>query len=227
MQLPEYNPTADFDWIRTNSGLPWLQLDIPVPHQTILKEIANIQSLLSTHRDDYGEHHGWKSFCIHGKSYDATREDEHYKDLRPYIWTPEAIKLMPDTVKYFSEQWFNCKFNRLRVMLLEPGGYISLHADTDQSRLSAINIAITQPSNCNFVMEKHGIIPFEPGRAFWLDISNLHTVFNNSNDPRWHLIIHQSFEDIEFQNLVVNSYKSLYNNNNENSYNHNSRRSQY
>jgi hypothetical protein len=222
MQLPAYNPAADFKWIQTQSGLPWLQLDIEVPHQKILTEILNIQELLSDHRDTYGEHHGWQSFCIHGKRYDATREDSYYNDTRPYIWTPEAIKLMPETVKYFSENWPKVDFARVRVMLLDPGGYVSAHTDTDISHLWPINIAITQPTDCNFVMEKHGIVPFEPGQANWLDISNRHTVFNNSNEKRWHIIVHQSFDNIEFQNLVVNSYKMLYNKINENSQNNNS-----
>ena len=222
-ELPEYNPTADFDWIKTKSGLPWLKLEIDIPYQAILAEISNIQSLLQEHREEYGEHQGWKSFCIHGKSYDATREDSYYNDSRPCIWTPEATKLMPNTVDYFSTQWPSVSFNRVRVMLLEPGGYVSIHRDTDHAELTAINIAITQPADCNFVMEKHGTVPFEPGSAFWLDISNRHTVFNDSSEHRWHIIIHQDFDNIEFQNMVVNSYKKLYNTINENRYNHNQR----
>jgi hypothetical protein len=209
--LPDYNSSADFEWIRTQSGLSWLQLMIDIPHELILKEIGNIQSLLSTHRDTYNEHQGWKSFCIHGKSYEATREDEYYNDDRPYVWTAEAQTLMPNTVNYFSNHWPGSLFTRLRVMLLEPGGYITVHADSKISQLSAINIAITQPNDCHFLMEKHGIIPFTPGSAYWLDLSNRHTVFNNSDKPRWHIIVHQTFDNIGFQNLVAESYKILYN----------------
>ena len=72
-------------------------------------------------------------------------------------------------------------------------------------------------------MEKKGRVPFRPGAAYWLDIFNMHTVFNNSNQRRWHLIVHQSLDNQKFQDMVVNSYKILYNNTNENSHNHNSR----
>ena len=209
--LPDYNPTADCEWIRHESGLPWLQLDINVPHQEILKEIANVQSLLSLHRDEYGEHLGWYSFCMHGKSYDATREDNYYNDTRPHTWTSEAVNLMPNTVKYFSKEWPGSNFSRVRVMLLEPGGYISVHKDYGQSKLVPINIAITQPKDCSFLMERHGIVPFTPGSAFLLDVSNNHTVFNDDIHPRWHIIAHQSFEQIKTQNIVVSSYKTLYN----------------
>jgi Aspartyl/Asparaginyl beta-hydroxylase len=218
-QLPDYNPEADSEWIRTQSGLPWLQLAIDIPYQVIMKEIYNIRHLLVPHRDAYGDHLGWHSFCIHGKSYNATREDSHYKDNRPLVWTAEAQDLMPKTVKFFSQKWPADRFARVRVMLLEPGGYITVHADSDVAQLSAINISITQPKGCDFLMERHGIVPFEPGRAFWLDISNRHIVFNNSTEPRWHIIVHQNFENPEFQDLVVNSYKNLYNNINEDSQN--------
>lgn len=211
-QLPEYNPNANFDWIMNHSGLPWLHLDVSAPHETILNEIKNIESLLVDHRDDYGEHRGWKSFCIHGKSYNATREESYYDDNRPYVWTDEAQIGMPLTVNYFANVWPGSEFRRIRVMLLEPGGYVSIHQDYKISKLTAINIAITQPSECKFVMANHGTVPFSPGQAFWLDISNQHTVINNSDQPRWHIIVHhQSFDD-NFQNLVVKSYKKLYNN---------------
>lgn len=209
--LPVYNPNADFNWIMNNSGMPWLQLDIEIPYEIILSEIKNIELLLVDHRDDYSEHRGWKSFCIHGKSYNATREESYYSDDRPYTWTAEAQQGMPQTVDYFSNSWLGNQFKRIRVMLLEPGGYISIHQDSTVSKLTAVNIAITQPAECKFVMANHGTVPFLPGRAFWLDTSNQHTVINNSDQPRWHIIVHQSFDD-NFQNIVVNSYKKLYNN---------------
>jgi hypothetical protein len=213
-QLPEYNPNATFDWIKNQSGLPWLQLNIEIPFEEIVNEIESIQSLLVSHRDGYGEHSGWKSFCIHGKSFDATREDEYYNDSRPHIWTPEAKQHLPQTVEYFSK-WPSSGFNRLRVMLLEPGGYVSIHSDSNKPALMPVNIAITQPVDCNFVMEKHGSVPFTTGSVFWLDVSNMHTVFNNSDQLRWHIIVHQSFDNVEFQQMVVNSYKNLYNKHNE------------
>jgi hypothetical protein len=223
--LPEYNPAADFDWIRLKSGLPWLLLGIDVPHVNILDEIKNIEPLLIEHREEYGEHCGWKSFCIHGKSYNATREDQYYNDERPYTWTPEAMALMPNTVNYFKTVWPASKFFRIRVMLLEPGGYISIHNDYNEPRLSPINIAITQPDDCNFVMERKGSVPFTGGDAFWLDISNNHAVFNTSNDPRWHIIVHQTMDSQKFQEEVVKSYNRMYNSYNENSHNRNQRRS--
>jgi hypothetical protein len=212
--LPKYNVNATGEWIRNESGLPWLPLSMEIPAQTILSEIQNIKHLLTAHRDDYAEHSGWSSFCLHGKAYNATREDEYYNDDRPYMWTPEAVELMPQSIDFFKQQWPAKNFDRLRVMRLAPGGWISVHRDVSTRSLWPINIAITQPEECVFLMERHGPIPFKSGTAFFLDVSNLHTVFNNSDQDRWHIIVHQQFTQ-EFDNLVANSYNKLYNNLNE------------
>lgn len=223
--LPLYNPAADFEWIRFKSQLPWLHLNIQIPYSEILKEIKNSPVEYEQHRDDYAEHCGWLSGCLHGKSWTATREENYYNDNRPYIWTDESNKYFSFTQNYFKNQWPATNYQRLRIMLLEPNGYISVHKDYDISKLSAINIAITNPDKCHFVFEKHGIVPFKPGNAFWLDLSNYHTVFNDSDEKRWHIIVHQDLGDLRFQNLVVKSYHTMYNKDYENSHNHNPRRS--
>jgi hypothetical protein len=212
--LSHYNADADFFWIKNQSRLPWLKLIIPVaiPIKDILDEIVSIQPHLCAHRENYNEHQGWKSFCIHGKSYDATREDSYYNDSRPHVWTNEAQQYMPNTVAYFQTHWPAAIYRRIRVMLLEPGGYITVHSDSVKSNLGPINIALTQPAGCRFVMEKHGVVPFLPGDSIWLDLSNRHTVFNDSDQPRWHIIVHQELDHPEFQELVVKSYHRLYNN---------------
>lgn len=212
LALPSYNSDADFNWIRQHSGLPWLKLDIFVPFPEILQEIQSAPVNYQCHRDDYAEHQGWLSGCLHGKSWASTREDEHYDDDRPHQWTREALEYFSTTINFFQTVWPSTNYRRLRIMLLEPNGYITLHKDHTQQGLTAINIAITQPKDCKFVIESHGAIPFEPGLPFWIDTHNNHTIFNNSDQKRWHIIVHQDCSHPEFQNLVVKSYHWLYNN---------------
>jgi len=212
----------DYAWITEWSQLPWLQLDISVPVTQVLDEIQNIKHLCVPHRDDYAENAGWESFCIHGKSYDATREDSHYSDDRPFEFTRQALELMPVTVDYFKNTWPHLSYQRVRVMRLRPNGYVSVHKDYPVHHLSPINIAINHPDNCGFVMEKYGTVPFAPGLAMILDISNYHTVINRSKQDRWHIIVHQNAND-KFQDLVVKSYKTLYNTVYETSNNNNPR----
>lgn len=206
---PPFNSAADAHWICNHSNLPWLKLNIAIPFNLIEQEIKNIENYFVLHRSDYNEHTDWQSFCIHGKSFDATREDAYYKDDRPHTWTAEALKLMPKTVEYF-KHWPHQIFSRIRVMKLAPGGIISLHRDAElPGVLEPINIAITQPKDCKFVMENYGEVPFTPGSAFILNVSNRHTVVNDSDQTRFHIIVHQT-NDSTFDSLLVESYNTYY-----------------
>ena len=210
IQVPEYNSAATSDWIST-SGLPWLVLDINVPYKKILEEIYNVSAYFVAHRDEYNTNLGWESFCIHGKSYDATRESEFYNDDRPLIWAKEAVELMPHTVEYFKNTWPCDQYDRLRVMKLAPGAIIEVHQDDiGPTRMSPINIAITQPKDCNFYIEGHGIVPFVQGTAVWLDIGRRHCVINDGCEDRYHIIVHQHIETKGFDELVVRSYNKTY-----------------
>jgi hypothetical protein len=210
MQIPAYNSTATCEWVAA-SGLPWLVLDIPVPHQEILKEIHNISQYFVAHRDEYNVNLGWESFCIHGKSYDATRESQFYNDNRPLTWTKEALELMPTTVNYFKNVWPCNVYDRLRIMKLSPGAVIEVHQDYQGPlRMGPVNIAITQPSQCKFYIEGQGVVPFEIGTAIWLDVGRRHCVINDSNEDRYHIIVHQQIETKEFDELVLRSYNKTY-----------------
>lgn len=200
---PEVNANADASWIVFQSGLPWLKLDVKIPVDAILTEIQRADHFLVDHRDQYGEHRGWKSFCLHGKS---VGETQHCDDDRPYHWISEVQELMPQTVEFF-KNWPGGTYQRIRVMALEPGGYISLHRDTEFKSLVPINIAITQPNDCRFIMEGWGEVPFKTGDAYMLDVGNRHAVFNDSDQVRYHIIVHFRDWVNDFRNLVVDSYK--------------------
>jgi len=207
---PEYNPYANGHWVRTQSGLPWLKLDIDIPAELIFQEILAIKDYFVEHRTDYNEHNSWRSFCIHGKSHDHTREDQYYNDERPYVWTDIAKELMPCTIEFFKNQWPSPEYLRLRVMELAPGGIISVHQDGDFSKtMSPVNIAITQPLDCDFYMEGYGVVPFDIGSSYLLNVTNRHTVINNSNQYRYHIIIHHSNIE-QLDSLILKSYNKCY-----------------
>ena len=118
---------------------------------------------------------------------------------------------MPQTVEFFKSTWPSDSYARLRVMALEPGGYISVHQDIPApGLLNPVNIAITQPDGCNFYFENYGIVPYKPGEAYMLNIANRHTIFNNSNQTRYHLIVHQSSRTAMFDLLVETTYHRIY-----------------
>jgi len=91
-------------------------------------------------------------------------------------------------------------------MLLEPGGYIIPHKDSDINHLSPINIALNHPEGCIFKMEKYGVVPMKPGIVMLLDVGNIHAYVNKSKEDRIHIIIHGSINE-EYKTLVERSYE--------------------
>ena len=163
------------------------KVELDVPASDIYEEIQNIKKYLRIHRSDSGI--GWRAFCIHGQSYKRTKEDSYYPDFLGHTWTPEALEHMPVTVKWLRSLGYK-SFQRVRVMCLLPKSFVNLHKDQNHSKLGAINVAINNPKDCKFYLQNHGILEFSPGTAYKLDLVNYHAVINNSNVPRYHIIIH-------------------------------------
>jgi hypothetical protein len=77
-------------------------------------------------------------------------------------------------------------------MKLAPGGYIMPHVDGPGRIFGPLNIAINNPAECGFYFKQWGRVPFKQGTGFFLDIGNEHIVWNNSNETRYHFIVHGS-----------------------------------
>jgi hypothetical protein len=205
---------TDFNWIVNESNLPWLKLDIEFNHETMLKEAIALKDRFVKHRDQDGvggyRHKGWRSLAIHGISAEKTNHFEQYgyksNKETPYRWT-EISGLCPNTVSFFKETFPYKAYFRVRFMLLEPGGFITPHKDSDTNKLSPINIALNHPEGCKMKMKGHeGFVPFKPGTAMLLDVGNEHAYINDSDEDRYHIIVH-GIKAKEFENLVVRSYE--------------------
>jgi hypothetical protein len=201
--LLKYRPPAR--WITKESGLPYLQLDIDVPWQTILEEWQQVKDLAVLHRayDSYGSasNNGWHSLVLYGSG--ATETENHIGNLQ---WT-EVADQCSKTKQWIDETFLiNENTGRIRFMLLEPGGHIILHKDRDTKYLSEINVAITNPKDCEFRFKNYGKVPFQNGTAFMVDISNEHFLFNYSTEPRLHMILHTEIDD----KIISKSYENRF-----------------
>ena len=87
-----------------------------------------------------------------------------------YDWT-ELADLCPITKQWLQNLGFK-KYQRVRFMLLDPGGYINPHRDVDVRKLHAWNVAINNPVGHKFVLDGHGIIPWKVGEVRGIDILN-------------------------------------------------------
>ena len=192
----KYPEIFDPKWIVMESGWPYFHLSVldNQPWQEMYKEAEALSDKFYTHREDtYGK--GWKSLTLHGVN-DDTQSLNTYSDrqdtLKQLDWTWVADEC-PVTKKFLTEVWPAEFLNRVRFMLLEPGGYILPHQDREdhEKRLSVCNISLNNPEGCNFALKDKGRVPFkDEGSAFLMDLSNVHSVWNTSDKPRIHMIIH-------------------------------------
>ena len=222
--IPEFKHEHEFlQWIIHTSGWPYLPLELPgAPYAEMYKEALALEDLFVMHRThpdenaDYA-HRGWKSICLHGEAWDKTNHWEVYPENKgktqadiEYRWCPEIVERCPETTRYFKEVYPYHNYQRLRFMWLDPQGYIQPHRDRNENYLQPINIALNNPAGCEFKMEGKGYVPFKDGgSACLVDIGNLHSVWNNSDTPRIHMIAHAPWKPAEFTKIVIDSLKKL------------------
>ena len=203
------------DWILNKSHIPYLPLDLfNVPYQEMLAEAIGLDHLFANHRSHDSQ--GWSSLCIHGIS---SQHTDHYavypeysnltNDQVPYTWT-EIQDRCPVTTNFFKNYFPYDVYHRIRFMKLEPDGFILPHSDSPDLGLRAVNISLNNPQLCQFVFEKHGLVPFsDNGNMFLLANGYRHSVWNLGKQPRYHIIVHGYSTTQPFRDLVVDSYKSL------------------
>lgn len=189
------------------SHAPYLELDIEAPFSQMLAEAQALRDRFVVHRPYDGA--GWRSLCVHGISAERTGVPQEYgytNEQAPYTWT-EIADQCPVTVDYFKNHFPYDNYDRIRFMLLEPGGYIAPHRDNPESFLgSAVNMSLNNPENCKFVTTA-GPIPFKnSGSAFLFNTNYFHTVYNNSDEDRIHLIVHGTFNS-SWRKVVNQSYQ--------------------
>lgn len=211
--LPQGNAESQVNWIFRECTAPWLRLLIDAPYKEMLAEARSLRHRFVVHRE--GDGRGWKSLCIHGisashtdswQSYGYTSENEVI-----YDWT-DIKDRAPVTVEFFKNQFPYKKYHRLRFMLLEPNGYIMPHSDNQNNNLtSAINISLNNPENCMLTTEL-GTVPYsDQGSTFIFNNHYQHAVVNDSDQDRFHIIVHGHWDPPRWNPLVHKSYMAAQN----------------
>lgn len=194
------------------SEQPWMKLLIDAPYKEMLSEAKAIEQHFVKHRTN--QSHLWFSICLHGIANEVTSipEDHGYDNATEMAWT-EASKLCPGTTDYFKNVFPLDIYDRLRFMLVKPGGYIEPHSDSpDYNPNYAINISLNNPKDC-FLLTEKGIVPFEDsGSVFLFNNHYEHCVVNNSDTDRYHIIVHGKW-DSRIKELARESYETQNNNN--------------
>jgi hypothetical protein len=192
----------------------WIELDLDIDLFAWKQEAEIAREFMVGHRKDEN-HKGWRSCAIHGQGVTKTAFSEN----AVFDWT-ELSDLTP-TITSFWKQFPSERFGRIRFMELEPSGWVGEHNDApggfsnteiklmDDPFIVPINIAITHPQGCTMHIGGKRV-PWAEGKSFIVNITKNHSVQNNSNIPRIHLIAHCMIGNMkkEFANLVVRSYNN-------------------
>lgn len=192
-----WKPTLPIPKDLWNSTWPWAPFFLHnVDIELLVAEMKLLDPYFVTHREkdkigSYG-HEGWCALTLHGIAYDKTENYDIYgfdtQKEANYDWT-EICHLIPKTMELMKRFPF-INYGRVRIMRLDPGGYIMPHKDGEGRIFGPFNFALTNPEECEFVIENFGTVPFKAGRGFMLDLGLRHCVINRSNEYRYHLIIH-------------------------------------
>lgn len=205
----DYKITDEYArFIFSSSNCASLKLDINIPYEEMFQEAFNNFHRLVEHRGS--DNIGWSSMCIHGTTTEETNTwttpSYGYKEEPIYNWTDLADSC-PVTKNWLKS--FPCKsYQRVRFMILQPGGIIHVHKDKNYRKLSAINVALNNPIGCHFFMEDAGEIPWEPGDVRLIDNGRLHAIVNNSQTPRVHMIIHGDWS-FDISKLACSAFDKL------------------
>jgi hypothetical protein len=220
------NLTSDFEianWLLNYSDFGWIELDIDIDLNSWKAESKESDNYFVEHRNN----RGWNSCCIHGISVDKTGSWNRYgfqdeADV-PYNWTVLSNRT-PVIKNFWKNQFPSDHYRRIRFMELIPESAIHPHSDMPgklpgENNFDAlsfgvpVNIAVVHPDECFMVLEGKGIIPFQEGKAFIINIRHTHSVLNFSDKSRIHVIGHSfgyGTKINSFTKLIADSYKKQY-----------------
>lgn len=185
--------------------LPWLRLDIPVPHEAMAAEAIRLRDrFVDRNAPEAGEttqystpSEGWCALALHGLPDGRVGHFSQFgyksEDEVPYGWT-EAAAECPMTVAWLRDVWPMRRLYRARFLLLEAGGSIAAHEDTDLRVLDRASVALQWPEGCHFFIEGEPV-PFADGRAFLIDKSRRHWVENPTAVDRVQLVVEGNLGD--------------------------------
>lgn len=205
--------TNIYDWLCKHTNIPYLKIDLDIPYKEIYNEALAIQDQFVVHRESEGDG-TWKSLCIHGIDSHYTNDWKYYDEFKDgpepeYKWT-SVSEQCPVTTKFFKEVFPYKNYQRLRFMWVEPGGYILPHQDLQERHFAPVNVSIYNPEGCEFRYKNWGSVPFTNGSAFLVDVGQVHSVWNRSNEPRLHIIAHGSKDWSRFQEILERSWNKYH-----------------
>lgn len=175
------------------SNSKYLKLDISVPHERMLDEAKKCEKDFIPYRMN-DTNSSWYSLPLIGLGKDKPYSWETYagsakEAAEKTVWT-ENCKKCPIITNWLTSVYPSKLYGRTRLMLLKAGGRINFHKDMDYSVLAAVNVALNNPKNCKWHWRDGESLEFSAGDAYAMNLSYEHSIVNDSDQDRYHLIIH-------------------------------------
>jgi hypothetical protein len=191
----------------------YLKLDIQLPYKEMCSEAFALLDKFSSHRGGEYSHAGWESLTIHGLGWDKHENYDTYgykkgKDASSDMYWTEIADLCPITTKWLKEVFPCGKYGRVRFMLLRAGGKIALHSDSSIKLIENINVALNNPPGCKWIWGDGEEIIMEAGGVYAMNLHYYHSVVNESNEDRMHMIIARHDATNEWKRLVESAAKA-------------------
>jgi hypothetical protein len=188
----------------------YLKLEISLPYEEMLAEAFALLDKFTPHRSGEYSHDGWESLTIHGLGWSKHENWDAYgykkgKDAsNDMVWT-EIADLCPVTTKWLKEVFPCKKYGRVRFMLLRAGGAIAMHNDSSMKLIENINIALNNPAGCKWIWGDSEELIMEQGGVYAMNLHYDHSVVNNSNEHRMHMIIARHDVQDEWKDLMASA----------------------
>jgi hypothetical protein len=178
------------------SDAKYVELDFDLNYRSMLEEARALKQHYITHRQGSYDHQGWRSLVLHGwdESQSGHWRDYGYENIEQVVknlhWTGYADRC-PITTDFIKNHFPSKLLGRVRFMLLEAGGHIGLHTDSSVPLLENTNISLSNPRECDWQWGDGETLFMQPGKTYVMNIHYPHSVFNRSNEDRYHLIVHR------------------------------------
>lgn len=196
------------------SDVKFLKLDIPVPYEKMLQEAQYLKDRFTAHRKTEGKHKGWKSLSLYGLDEDKHESWQEYgfknaaEAGQMFKWT-RAADDCPTITEWLKTQFPCNRFGRVRLMLVEAGGWIAPHTDTSYRILENINIPLSNPKDCIWQWGDGETFNMIPGEAYAVNISYEHAIYNRSTEDRFHLIVARHDSTDQWKKLMESAAEKV------------------
>jgi hypothetical protein len=100
--------------------------------------------------------------------------------------TKEDFPVIYEFLKCNEHQYFRPEISRL-----DPAGQIfpHTHMSSEFTEEWMFNMSLNFPDKCKFAVYPTGLIPYQAGDVYKLKVKNYHSVINESDTPRYHIMM--------------------------------------